>query len=725
MFKKLLLSLMLLFLVIPCFNNVSFAEETIVKQPLDAYFYAYNEPSFNSQKSNGGNQFGPQKALGVKEKRADGWWKVVTYEGDKWINITGEQKKIEKPYITFAEPKFTSPKGNNNEPIAPQVVTVIDGQVDGWLKIKTNEGDKWIFPNSEAVKVDKHFYAYNEPSFTSQKAASGNQFGPQKSLVVKEKRTNGWWKVATYEGDKWINLDGELKAFDKPFLVFYEPAFASQKGNMEVPYSPTTIRVVDGNTAGWLKVQTWEGDKWMYPGVAATTAVSKGFYAYNEPSFISSRGTQFGPQKFLAVLEKRADGWWKVVTYEGPKWINLDSEKPGNWSYNAEKRRWFEYDGNGNVVQKFGWQTINGKKVYYSFEDSGLYTNKWYFIDNQPYEFDRYGYLVENSFDNTTLGELEKALLEHLKQNGMQYKVGTAEYEQYLVDQLLEHKDAKLALHPKYTKILTYAAEYLHERTLSVTEQKTSLKARSATASENDTFSMNHLANKTMKQVKENNDKKEKEDEIEAQMVQKSPDTKEFKAEKPAQAPKAAARSSYYYNPSAAVNYALTWALSRNSAYGDWSGNGGDCTNFVSQALYAGGMRPIIKDNLTIDSPIITDGNYWFSKKVEMSLRYRVSASWVNVEKFYDFWAPRANMVTKTWSPMQVYYGSSPGDVIQYQYAGGGTKWHSLMVTGKDTSKRTIYISQHSGNRKNENYANIDKDSNGDSQWIILKLTNN
>ncbi|PHA71138.1 DUF3238 domain-containing protein [Bacillus toyonensis] len=322
---KKLFSFLLFVFVIFSANNISFADEVI---PFNKSFFAYNEPSFTSAKGNGGAQYGPQKALTVKEKRSDGWWKIGTWEGDKWINTDGEKKKIEKPYITFAEPKFTSPKGNNGNVIAPQVVTVIDGQEDGWLKIQTNEGDKWIFLNSEAVKVDKNFYAYNEPSFTSEKASGGNQYGPQKSLVVKEKRTNGWWKVATYEGDKWVNLDGELKAFDKPFLVFYEPAFASQKGNMEVPYSPTTIRVIEGNTKGWLKVQTWEGDKWMYPGVAETVAVNKNFYVYNEPSFTSAKGSIYGPQKFLAVMEKRQDGWWKIVTAnEGLKWVALNGAK--------------------------------------------------------------------------------------------------------------------------------------------------------------------------------------------------------------------------------------------------------------------------------------------------------------------------------------------------------------------------------------------------------------
>ncbi|QBJ70232.1 hypothetical protein C3496_25220 [Bacillus anthracis] len=189
----------------------------------------------------------------------------------------------------------------------------------------------------------------------------------------------------------------------------------------------------------------------------------------------------------------------------------------------------------------------------------------------------------------------------------------------------------------------------------------------------------------------------------------------------PAQAARSAARASYSYNPSAAVSYALKWANSVNPKYGTFGGKGGDCTNFVSQALFAGGipMKEVFQSGQI--PPILGGSANWYS--VEATVGRKLSATWVNVGLFYDFWSSRVVKVTKTWSPMQVYYGSSPGDVIQYQYAGGGTKWHSLMVTGKDTNKRTIYISQHSNNRKNADYANIDKDAKGDSQWIILKFT--
>lgn len=48
------------------------------------------------------------------------------------------------------------------------------------------------------------------------------------------------------------------------------------------------------------------------------------------------------------------------------------------------------------------------------------------------------------------------------------------------------------------------------------------------------------------------------------------------------------------YNSSMASNYAYQWALSKNPQYPDFSANtlqGGDCTNFVSQALHTGGWQ--------------------------------------------------------------------------------------------------------------------------------------
>ena len=42
------------------------------------------------------------------------------------------------------------------------------------------------------------------------------------------------------------------------------------------------------------------------------------------------------------------------------------------------------------------------------------------------------------------------------------------------------------------------------------------------------------------------------------------------------------------YDRQRAVEYAQRWALSRNPLFSDFTGLGGNCTNFVSQCIYAG-----------------------------------------------------------------------------------------------------------------------------------------
>ena len=46
-----------------------------------------------------------------------------------------------------------------------------------------------------------------------------------------------------------------------------------------------------------------------------------------------------------------------------------------------------------------------------------------------------------------------------------------------------------------------------------------------------------------------------------------------------------------FYNRERAVAYAHRWAFSRNPAYYNFDAIGGDCTNFVSQGLFAGSGR--------------------------------------------------------------------------------------------------------------------------------------
>lgn len=75
------------------------------------------------------------------------------------------------------------------------------------------------------------------------------------------------------------------------------------------------------------------------------------------------------------------------------------------------------------------------------------------------------------------------------------------------------------------------------------------------------------------------------------------------------------------YNREDAVLYARKWALGANPRYYHFAGIGGDCTNFISQCLYAGGG-------------VMNYNKYygWFYKDI-----LNRSPSWTSVEYLKDF----------------------------------------------------------------------------------------
>ncbi|MBQ1230697.1 MAG: amidase domain-containing protein [Clostridia bacterium] len=119
-----------------------------------------------------------------------------------------------------------------------------------------------------------------------------------------------------------------------------------------------------------------------------------------------------------------------------------------------------------------------------------------------------------------------------------------------------------------------------------------------------------------------------------------------------------------------AVEYARTWALRRNPLFADFSGIGGNCTNFVSQCILAGSCVM----NYTPDF-----GWYY------ISLNDRAPA-WSGVEFFYDFLTGAEPFASSNGGvgPYAVEVRQEeavPGDVIQYANARGDW-YHTVMITG-------------------------------------------
>jgi hypothetical protein len=137
------------------------------------------------------------------------------------------------------------------------------------------------------------------------------------------------------------------------------------------------------------------------------------------------------------------------------------------------------------------------------------------------------------------------------------------------------------------------------------------------------------------------------------------------------------------YDRKRAVEYARRWALSRNPLFIDFTGQGGDCTSFVSQCVFAGTGIMNYTD---------TFGWYYISPTNR-------APAWSGVDEFFDF-------VTGVPEFIEANGGTGPqgidvrdgriieiGDIIQLANS-QGQFYHSLIISG--FTDNDILICAHS-----------------------------
>lgn len=127
------------------------------------------------------------------------------------------------------------------------------------------------------------------------------------------------------------------------------------------------------------------------------------------------------------------------------------------------------------------------------------------------------------------------------------------------------------------------------------------------------------------------------------------------------------------YDEAAAVAYAKRWAMSRNPAYLDFHGLGGDCTNFVSQCLYAGA-------GIMNRTPVY--GWYYLTGNNR-------TASWTGVEYLYRFLT--ANKGAGPYAQEVSQDQAGPGDVVQLGDRSGFT--HTALIV--DVQGGECYVAAH------------------------------
>ena len=122
------------------------------------------------------------------------------------------------------------------------------------------------------------------------------------------------------------------------------------------------------------------------------------------------------------------------------------------------------------------------------------------------------------------------------------------------------------------------------------------------------------------------------------------------------------------YDTEQAINYALTWAKKRNPKYYNFDGLGGDCTNFISQCLYAG---------CKVMNFTKTFGWYYRSTSDR-------TPSWTGVEYLYDYLTTKDRI--GPFATLTDELGARIGDVVQLGRATGDF-FHTAIITENNNGK--------------------------------------
>jgi len=160
-------------------------------------------------------------------------------------------------------------------------------------------------------------------------------------------------------------------------------------------------------------------------------------------------------------------------------------------------------------------------------------------------------------------------------------------------------------------------------------------------------------------------------------------------------------------NRSEAIDYAYAWSTaggtSRNPAYPDFGAD--DCTNFISQALHAGGFVMVGSGDGCKHEE--TNVEWYVNANQSPPLwclgefrDWEWSTSWSVPWPFRDYMAHQNSYAIElgwTLDPYVAEYYLKPGDVVQLQYKDASGNWnsyHTMIVTSEDSYE--LYVTYHS-----------------------------
>lgn len=293
------------------------------------------------------------------------------------------------------------------------------------------------------------------------------------------------------------------------------------------------------------------------------------------------------------------------------------------------------------------------------------------------------------SSDQIRMIDVENDLRQYLEVYKPDMVFGSQEFIEYAVGVFVYDEDSLLATLDNYGDIVFYLGEYLYQ----LDQAQTALSGISA-YSQDSTFELSEqYKQQTLAEIKA-----------------------EVAAEEKMNAESSANQEGialyYSYNPSAAAAYAIKYG---NRLSEDYPHHDADCTNFVSQAVHAGGIAMNIMPSHT--NGITKTTQYWYCLKPSIPVNpWHESSSWVNVNDFYDYVTDVLHVAhyDELSSVAEVQQQANIGDVVQLG-ASGRHYSHSIFISGG--SRGNYRYSAHTDNYSNRLLSLV---SSKDRQFRII-----
>ncbi|MEC2479352.1 HNH/ENDO VII family nuclease [Bacillus cereus] len=249
------------------------------------------------------------RTVTVTEEKGNGWKKIKTQNGEKWVAPEGQKYNLQVNVKMYLKPSIEE---KSTGVLGAQMVTLLDEQPDGWKKVLTDNGTRWIAPEGINYKVENSQTLYSSPDYKSKTVGSI----ASQTVKVVDFQQNGWLKIKSHMGDTWIAPKGVTYELKQNVAMYREPSFLADKE--EYGLIPQKVILLEDRPNGWKRIKTAYGDRWIVPD-GIPYQIAKPTQLYRDYGFTDHKGTI--ASEIVTVIGEQPGGWYQIKSSKGQHWI--------------------------------------------------------------------------------------------------------------------------------------------------------------------------------------------------------------------------------------------------------------------------------------------------------------------------------------------------------------------------------------------------------------------